>query len=81
MEKLGQLAREVNELFVIPASTDRLLHRRGIIDRRYLEVSGEQQPIGSRLALRPVELKIYLDVVTNAARALISAAFHLASEK
>jgi hypothetical protein len=49
-----------------------IVHRRGIVDRQYVEASGNELPIGSRLMVRPVELERYLELVTIAAQALVS---------
>lgn len=50
-----------------------IVHRRGIVDRRYIEASGDKQPIGRQLALGPGELRDYLTLTAGAAHALISA--------
>lgn len=54
-----------------------IVHRRGIVDQRYVEASGDPQPIGGRLAVRPRELKRYIELVAQAANALILAALDL----
>jgi hypothetical protein len=54
-----------------------IVHRCGITDQRYLDASGDQQPIGRRLAVRPRELKKHLESVTAAANTMISAAIRL----
>jgi hypothetical protein len=68
-EALGE-----RDLWLLFQRRSLIVHRRGIIDQRYIELSGDQQPIGSRLIIRPRELKRYLELVTKAASALISAA-------
>lgn len=51
-----------------------IVHRRGIVDRRYLEATGDPLEIRARLAINPQELTRYLGVVVEAAGALVSAA-------
>ena len=51
-----------------------IVHRRGIVDRRYLEATGEGREMGARLAITPQELTKHLGVVVEAAGALVAAA-------
>lgn len=69
-----RLALSERDLWLLFQRRSLIVHRRGIVDHRFLEASGDKQSIGSLLTLRPRELKRYLEVVTNAAVALISAA-------
>lgn len=73
------LRQALNErdLWLLFQRRNLIVHRRGIVDQRYLDASGDEQSIGSRLTLRPTELDTYLKLVTNAARAEISAAIGL----
>jgi hypothetical protein len=69
-----RVALSERDLWLLFQRRSLIVHRRGLVDQRYLDASGDKQSIGSLLTLRPRELKRYLEVVTNAAVALISAA-------
>jgi len=51
-----------------------ILHRRGVVDARYLEVTGDQRPIGSRLSVKPAELESQIKAVVAAGSTLLTAA-------
>ncbi len=48
-----------------------IVHRRGVVDRAYLDSTGEVVEVGSRLALAPKEFEASLKVVAVAGRALL----------
>jgi hypothetical protein len=61
-------------LWVLCQQRHLIVHRRGVIDARYLEATGEQQAIGSRLSVAPAELESQIESVVAAASALLTAA-------
>lgn len=61
------------DLWILFQQRSLIVHRRGIVDRRYVEASGDQQPVGRQLALGPGELREYLRLTAAAAEALVSA--------
>jgi hypothetical protein len=67
-----RIALNERALWLLFQRRNLIVHRRGIIDGRYLEASGDRLSIGSRLGVQPTELKDYLKLVIEAARALIS---------
>jgi hypothetical protein len=70
----SRLRSALNErtLWILFQRRNVIVHRRGIVDRQYVETCGDEHPIGSRLVVRPVELERYLELVTRAAHALVS---------
>lgn len=75
------LRKSLNEraLWLLFQRRSLIVHRRGIIDRRYLEASGDRLQIGSLLTVQPSELEKYLEVAAQAARALISVGLNLST--
>ena len=61
-------------LWVLCQQRHVILHRRGVIDARYLEATGEQRPIGSRLSVTTAELELQIETVISAGSILLSAA-------
>jgi hypothetical protein len=61
------------ELWLLFQRRSLIVHRQGVVDRRYLDASGDDQQLGSRLRISPSELKNYLRVVADAARRLLLA--------
>lgn len=61
-------------LWVLCQQRHVILHRRGVIDARYIEATGEQQPIGSRLSVKPDELVSQIDAVVAAGTTLLTSA-------
>ncbi len=51
-----------------------IVHRRGIVDCRYLEATGDERENGTSLVLKPRELTGHIEIVVEAASALLSAA-------
>jgi len=51
-----------------------IVHRRGAVDARYLEATGEKRKIGERLVIKPDDLEMQLEKVVNAGHALLVAA-------
>lgn len=64
-------------LWILCQQRHLILHRRGVIDGRYLEATGEQQQIGSRLSISPAELEAQIKTVVSAGCALLAAAVKL----
>ena len=42
-----------------------IVHNRGIVDRRYIESTGSNVPIGSKINVNPTELESYIKAITN----------------
>jgi hypothetical protein len=61
-------------LWVLCQQRHLIVHRRGVIDFRYLEATGEQLPTGSRLSVSPSQLESQLAAVVSAGTALLAAA-------
>jgi hypothetical protein len=61
-------------LWVLCQQRHLIVHRRGVIDSRYIEATGEPLRIGSRLCLAPSQLDAQLEAVVSAGRALLIAA-------
>ena len=61
-------------LWVLCQQRHLIVHRRGAVDARYLEVTGENRQIGERLVIKPNDLESQLEKVVNAGRALLVAA-------
>jgi hypothetical protein len=61
-------------LWVLCQQRHLIVHRRGVIDSRYLEATGEQLPIGSRLSVSPSQLESQLEAVVSTGTALLAAA-------
>lgn len=50
-----------------------IVHRRGVVDRRYLEATGDTRSVGTYLVLTPRELIRHVEVVVDAASSLLEA--------
>jgi hypothetical protein len=61
-------------LWVLCQQRNLIVHRRGVIDIRYVEATGEQLPIGSRLSVSPPQLESQLEAVISAGKTLLIAA-------
>jgi hypothetical protein len=61
-------------LWILCQQRHLIVHRRGVVDGRYLESTGETRKIGERLVVTPDDLDQQLDKVVNAGRALLLAA-------
>lgn len=59
-------------LWILFQRRNLIVHRRGIIDARYVAATGEELPLGSQLRVRPADIESYLGLVAKAAHALIS---------
>ena len=51
-----------------------IVHRRGVVDRRYREATGDSRSIGTSLVLTPVDLTRHIEVVVEAASSLLKTA-------
>lgn len=60
-------------LWVLCQQRHLIVHRRGIIDMRYIEATEEQRTIGDRLFVSPDDLESHLGKVVNAGVKLLSA--------
>lgn len=58
-----------------------IVHRRGVIDSRYIESTRESCRVGDRLKISPERLQAYLEVVVNAGTAMLQAALELMAKK
>jgi hypothetical protein len=61
-------------LWVLCQQRHLIVHRRGVVDARYLEATGEARQIGERLAVTPSELESQIEGVVNAGHVLLIAA-------
>lgn len=61
------------DLWLLFQRRNLIVHRQGIVDARYVELSGDRQPVSAPLAVKPKELRRYLEVASTAVHALISA--------
>ena len=70
----SRLREVLNEriLWILFQRRNLIVHRRGIVDTRYVAASGEDLPLGCPLSVRPDEIKSYLGLVVKAAYALTS---------
>lgn len=59
-------------LWILFQRRNLIVHRRGIIDERYVAATGEELPLGTQLQVRPADIESYLGLVARAAHALIS---------
>jgi hypothetical protein len=66
-------------LWILFQRRNLIVHRRGIIDARYVGASGEELPLGSQLRVRPADIKSYLGLVAKAAYALTSIGLRIPS--
>jgi hypothetical protein len=62
------------DLWVLCQQRHLIVHRRGVVDARYLEATGEARQIGERLVVTPAELDSQIEKVVNAGRVLLVAA-------
>ncbi len=62
------------DLWVLCQQRHLIVHRRGVLDARYLEKTGEARQIGQRLVVTPAEFESQIDGVVNAGRVLLIAA-------
>jgi len=62
------------KLWVLCQQRHLIVHRRGVVDARYVEATGETRQIGDRLAVTPSELESQIEGVVNAGRVLLIAA-------
>ena len=62
------------KLWVLCQQRHLIVHRRGVVDARYLEATGETRQIGERLVVTPSELESQIEAVVNAGRVLLIAA-------
>jgi len=62
------------ELWVLNQQRHLILHRRGVIDTRYVDATGDPRTIGTRLGVSPAELEIRLAAMVAAAKSLLAAA-------
>lgn len=61
-------------LWVLCQQRHLIVHRRGVVDARYLDVTGEKRKIGERLVIKPDDLEVQLKKVVNAGHVLLAAA-------
>jgi hypothetical protein len=61
-------------LWVLCQQRHLIVHRRGVVDARYIDATGESRKIGDHLAISPDDLESQLAKVVNAGRALLLAA-------
>jgi hypothetical protein len=61
-------------LWVLCQQRHLIVHRRGVVDSRYLQMTGESRQIGQRLVVTPDELEAQIDSVIVAGRALLGTA-------
>jgi hypothetical protein len=61
------------DLWILSQQRHLIVHRRGVIDKRYLENTGSMQEIGTRLTIEPATLERYLKVVRDTGRTLVEA--------
>ncbi len=68
-----ELARELNSDLLWHLNQDRhlIVHRRGIVDRRYLSVTKRNVELGDRINVTPDEVETYFKATTNAATAIL----------
>lgn len=67
-------ALEDKTLWVLCQQRHLIVHRRGIVDARYIDATGETRKVGDRLVITPDDLESQLGKVVSAGRALLSAA-------
>lgn len=67
-------ALDPRDLWLLFHQRHLIVHRRGIVDRRYSEATGDPRTVGDQLVLTPRELIGHVAVVVGAASALLSAA-------
>lgn len=49
-----------------------ILHRRGVVDRRFLDATGENLPLGTRIVIKPADLVIDITAVAACGGALLA---------
>jgi hypothetical protein len=72
----ARLRTALNEraLWVLFQQRHLIVHRRGVVDRRYLEATGDTRSVGASVVLTPRELNRHVEVVVDAASSLLEAA-------
>jgi hypothetical protein len=70
-ERLNQ-ALNKTELWVLFQRRHLIVHRRGVIDQIYLDATGENYPLGSKLNVRPDDFEASMRMVVAAGEALAS---------
>lgn len=60
-------------LWVLCQQRHLIVHRRGFVDARYIEATGESRRVGERLVVGPDDLEAQLTKVVSAGRALLAA--------
>jgi hypothetical protein len=63
----------VGDLWLLSQRRHLIVHRRGVVDERYLDATGDSIAAGQHLSVSPSDLLAYLKAVRNAAAALLSA--------
>lgn len=63
-----------SKLWLLCQQRHLIVHRRGAIDARYLEATGETAQVGSRLSVAPAQLESQIESVVAAACAMLGAA-------
>jgi hypothetical protein len=61
-------------LWVLCQRRHLIVHRRGVIDARYAEATGDTSPFGTRLSVTPEELESHIQAVGVAGAAMLTAA-------
>jgi hypothetical protein len=68
------------DLWILFQRRNLIVHRRGIVDAKYLDKTGEDKKIGERLLIKPHEIDRHIDSVVAAGTALLSAALPLSND-
>jgi hypothetical protein len=74
-------ALDDSRLWVLCQQRHLIIHRRGVIDARYLRATGDRGQIGSRLLVTPGQLDSHIEAVVKAACAMLAAAGKLAASR
>lgn len=61
-------------LWILCQQRHLIVHRRGLVDGRYLEATGESRQVGDRIVISPADLDSHLEAAVIAGRALLMAA-------
>lgn len=61
------------ELWILHQRRHLIVHRRGIVDKRYLDMTGEKLKIGEQLTPKPSEIQEYIALVGESGAALVAA--------
>ncbi len=64
-------ALSVRELWTLNQQRHLIVHRRGVVDKEYIEKTGRRDQIGSQLVISPTTLEYYLALIRDAGVALL----------